>query len=114
MRMTSACGALGATADGDKLARMSSPERMVPGAVLGGRYVIDRLVSEGGMGAIYRATEAGYVLADYRAVPPRAEPTFASVVQATPGAAPPMRLRSSPWPSSSRSSPPEPSRRSEK
>ena len=40
---------------------------------------------------IYRATSAGYVLADYRAMPPRAEPTFASVVQAAPGAAPLLR-----------------------
>jgi hypothetical protein len=40
---------------------------------------------------IYRATSAGYVLADYRAMLPHTEPTFASVVMASPGAAPLLR-----------------------
>jgi hypothetical protein len=41
--------------------------------------------------AIYRSTEAGFVLADYQAVPPRAEPTMASVILAAPGSAPLLR-----------------------
>lgn len=39
------------------LRKMPSPERVVPGMVLDGRYAIERLVSEGGMGAIYRARD---------------------------------------------------------
>lgn len=41
--------------------------------------------------AIYRSTDAGFILADYHAVPPRAEPTMASVVLAAPGSAPLLR-----------------------
>lgn len=41
--------------------------------------------------AIYRSTEPGFVLADYQAVPPRAEPTMATVVLAAPGSAPLLR-----------------------
>jgi hypothetical protein len=41
--------------------------------------------------AIYRATDAGHVLVDYHAVPPRAEPTMASVVLAAPGSPPLLR-----------------------
>ena len=41
--------------------------------------------------AIYRSTEPGFVLADYQAVPPRAEPTMATVVLAGPGSAPLLR-----------------------
>jgi hypothetical protein len=47
--------------------------------------------------AIYRMVRSGggsdgsYVLADYRAVPARSEPTFASVVLATPGSPPLIR-----------------------
>lgn len=41
--------------------------------------------------AIYRSTEPGFVLADYQAVPPRAEPTMASVILAAPGSAPLLR-----------------------
>lgn len=40
---------------------------------------------------IYRSTDAGFVLADYRVVPPRAEATLASVVLAAPGSAPLLR-----------------------
>ncbi len=41
--------------------------------------------------AIYRSTEAGFVLSDYQAVPARAEPTMASVILAAPGSAPLLR-----------------------
>lgn len=41
--------------------------------------------------AIYRSTDSGFVLADYQAVPPRAEPTMASVILAAPGSAPLLR-----------------------
>ena len=41
--------------------------------------------------AIYRSTDAGYVLADYHAVPSRAEPTMASVLLAAPGSPPLLR-----------------------
>lgn len=41
--------------------------------------------------AIYRSLEAGYVLADYHAVPLRSEPTVASVLLAAPGSAPLLR-----------------------
>lgn len=59
-----------------------------PDLIIGGRRELPKPEV---YAAIYRATEAGFVLADYRAVPPRAEPTFASVVLATPGAAPLLR-----------------------
>lgn len=59
-----------------------------PDLIIGGRREVPKPEI---YAAIYRATEAGYVLADYRAVPPRAEPTFASVALATPGAAPLLR-----------------------
>lgn len=59
-----------------------------PDLIIGGRREVPRPEV---YAVIYRATEAGYVLADYRAVPPRAEPTFASVVLATPGSAPLLR-----------------------
>lgn len=41
--------------------------------------------------AIYRSLEAGYVLADYHAVPLRSEPTVASVLLAAPGSPPLLR-----------------------
>lgn len=41
----------------DKLLRMPSPERVVPGMILDGRYAVEQLVSEGGMGAIYRGRD---------------------------------------------------------
>lgn len=59
-----------------------------PDLIIGGRREVPKPEI---YAVIYRATEAGYVLADYRAVPPRAEPTFASVVLATPGTPPLLR-----------------------
>lgn len=59
-----------------------------PDLIIGGRREVPKPEI---YAVIYRATEAGYVLADYRAVPPRAEPTFASVVLAMPGSAPLLR-----------------------
>ena len=40
---------------------------------------------------IYRSSDAGFVLADYQVVPPRAEPTMATVILAAPGSAPLLR-----------------------
>lgn len=59
-----------------------------PDLIIGGRREVPKPET---YAALYRFTEAGYVLADYRAVPPRAEPTFASVVLATPGTVPLLR-----------------------
>lgn len=41
--------------------------------------------------AIYRGTDSGYILADYHVVPPRAEPTMASVLLTVPGSPPLVR-----------------------
>ena len=59
-----------------------------PDLIIGGRREVPKPEI---YAAIYRTTSAGLVLTDYRAMPPRAEPTFASVVQVTPGSAPMLR-----------------------
>lgn len=41
--------------------------------------------------AIYRGTDAGYVLTDYQVAPPRGEPTLVTVILAAPGSAPLLR-----------------------
>jgi len=56
--------------------------------VIGGRLTV---TAKEVFAAIYRGTESGYVLADHRVVPPRAEPTFASVLLSEGGKAPILR-----------------------
>jgi hypothetical protein len=59
-----------------------------PDLIVGGRRDVPKPET---YAVIYRFTEPGYVLVDYRAMPPRAEPTFATVVLASPGSAPLIR-----------------------
>lgn len=56
--------------------------------VIGGRISV---TAKEVFAAIYRGTENGYLLSDYRIVPPRAEPTFASVLLTENGRTPLLR-----------------------
>jgi hypothetical protein len=56
--------------------------------VIGGRITVS---AKEVFAAIYRGTESGYVLSDYRVVPARAEPTFASTLLVESGKAPVLR-----------------------
>ncbi|HNO70025.1 MAG TPA: hypothetical protein PKI49_16030, partial [Pseudomonadota bacterium] len=56
--------------------------------VMGGRINVN---AKDVFAAIYRGTESGYVLSDYRIIPPRAEPTFASVLLTENGRPPLLR-----------------------
>ena len=56
--------------------------------VVGGRINVN---AKDVFAAIYRGSESGYILSDYRVVPARAEPTFASVLLVENGRAPLLR-----------------------
>ncbi|HMU39406.1 MAG TPA: hypothetical protein PKE31_10365 [Pseudomonadota bacterium] len=56
--------------------------------VVGGRVTVS---SKEVFAAIYRGGENGYVLSDYRVIPPRAEPTFANVLLVENGQPPVLR-----------------------
>lgn len=56
--------------------------------VVGGRLSVQ---SKDVFAAIYRGSDAGFMLTDFRVVPPRAEPTFASVLLTEPGKPPVLR-----------------------